>query len=131
MNELQGSIPSAFGNLPELQILILAQIRLSGVIPPSLGSSLSLKYVDLGRNALVGGIPESLANSSSLEVLRLMGNSLGGDLPKSTFTVHNTTTAAAARSVAASDLYPAYMLSVSSVCGTDLPPLGLHAAEPL
>uniref|UniRef100_A0A0E0LD15 Receptor kinase-like protein Xa21 n=1 Tax=Oryza punctata TaxID=4537 RepID=A0A0E0LD15_ORYPU len=84
-NKLQGWIPSAFGNLPELQILDLASNMLTGDIPVSLGSSLSLRYVDLGNNALMGRIPESLANSSSLQVLRVMKNALSGVLPNALF----------------------------------------------
>ena len=104
-NQLNGSIPSELGNLPNLLVLRLdgnqligsipAEIAsnssiwdlelnnnlLSGSIPAELGAMSNLEYLDLSDNQLSGRIPSALGNLSILEVLHLNNNQLTGSIP--------------------------------------------------
>ena len=80
-NNLDGMIPPEFGNLSNLQSLLLAFNSLSGELPPELGNLSSLTSLDLRSNRLGGEIPPELGNLSNLESLSMWGNQLSGELP--------------------------------------------------
>ena len=79
--QLSGPIPSALGNLTNLERLSLWGNQLSGPIPSELGNPANLEHLSLRRNQLNGPIPSELANLDNLEWLSLLGNQLNGPIP--------------------------------------------------
>ncbi|XP_031249015.1 receptor-like protein EIX2 [Pistacia vera] len=75
-NQLQGSIPDAFGHFTSLTELVLAYNHLEGGIPESFGNMCRLLSLDLGS------VPD-LSRFSSLKVLQLDQNLLNGTLTNS------------------------------------------------
>ena len=61
-NGLTGVIPSAIGNLVNLEGLYLASNQLSGEIPSEIGNLVNLIDFYLSSNQLSGEIPESICN---------------------------------------------------------------------
>ena len=82
-NQLRGAIPNSLGNLTNLTSLSLWNNELNGTIPESLGNLGSLQNMYLGGNQLRGAIPESLGNLTNLTTLSLWGNQLSGAIPSS------------------------------------------------
>ena len=83
-NSLTGEIPTALGNLINLNWLVLNNNKgLTGPIPVALGNLSNLRYLDFAENALAGPIPDSLGNLSSLTRLELARNKLTGPIPDS------------------------------------------------
>jgi Leucine-rich repeat (LRR) protein len=104
-NQLSGSIPTALGDLPYLQELILYYNKLTGgvlsnwmqqppiqvlsldgneltgMIPTTLGNLSKLQALTLSQNQLTGSIPSSLGGLAQLSVLSLSGNHLSGGIP--------------------------------------------------
>lgn len=80
-NELNGTIPASIGFLTSLQQLWINQNNLSGNIPGSIGSIRSLRDLDASNNRLTGGIPSNLFGLSNLRILKLNHNMLSGSLP--------------------------------------------------
>ena len=76
-----GSIPSALGNLSELEGLLISGNDLSGPIPVELGGLSKLTQLWLQGNRLSGGIPVELGGMPSLEILQLHNNGLSGSVP--------------------------------------------------
>jgi len=81
-NELTGTIPTEFGNLPDLRILDLDENALTGTIPEEIytGAPL-LQQLDLDTNQLTGTISASLANLTSLNFFQLFSNPISGTFP--------------------------------------------------
>ncbi|KAF8019905.1 hypothetical protein BT93_G0561 [Corymbia citriodora subsp. variegata] len=82
-NYIQGSIPSALGNLFNLSILYLQNNFLTGRIPDSIGALYSLQELNLGGNMFTGEIPSSIGNMTLLNFLSLDSNNLQGYIPHS------------------------------------------------
>ena len=80
-NALSGALPSALGNLTNLQKLNLYRNQLSGSIPSELGNLTNLQYLVLGPNQLSGSIPSELGNLTNLISLVLVSNQLSGSIP--------------------------------------------------
>lgn len=80
-NNLSGSLPTALGNLSQLQSLYLYRNNLTGSIPSQLGNLQSLGVLSLGENRLSGSIPTTLGNLSKLVLLDLRVNLLTGSIP--------------------------------------------------
>ncbi len=70
----QGAIPAAIGNLKNLKKLSLSRGNLSGVLPQEIGNLTRLTSLDLSNNQLSGIIPASLGTLSKLETLYLYNN---------------------------------------------------------
>ena len=90
-NGLSGSIPSAVGNLSNLQELVLLGNSFTGGIPPELGNLSNLRLLDLRFNVLSGSIPSSLGNLGSLRNLMLDNNQFSGSIPSSLGDLRNLT----------------------------------------
>lgn len=80
-NDLTGSIPSALGQLSELEYLSLSGNDLTGPIPPELAGLSKLEDLWLSFNDLTGPIPAEMGQLSALELLAARGNDLAGPLP--------------------------------------------------
>jgi len=80
-NDLNGSLPTKIGNLPQLSELYLYGNNLSGSIPPELGNLTYLEGLDLGANHLSGRIPREFGNLTNLVVLNLSFNDIRGNIP--------------------------------------------------
>ncbi|XP_018728203.2 putative receptor-like protein kinase At3g47110 [Eucalyptus grandis] len=82
-NQIQGTIPSALGNLFNLSILTLADNFLTDHIPDSIGALYSLQGLDISGNMFTGEIPSSIGNMTSLYRLDLSSNNFQGYIPQS------------------------------------------------
>lgn len=82
-NSLSGTIPASLGNLNNLESLSLYSNNLSGSIPSELGSLSNLIMLQLGRNNLSGLVPSEIGNLTNLKSLILESNSLTGSVPTS------------------------------------------------
>ncbi|XP_059462264.1 receptor-like protein EIX2 [Corylus avellana] len=80
-NELEGSIPKAFGNIINLVHLHLSSNYFEGKIPQSTLENLHyLQVLDLSQNSLSGEVPD-LSKLTFLSELHLSKNQLNGSLP--------------------------------------------------
>jgi len=82
-NGLTGVIPSAIGNLVNLEGLYLASNQLSGEIPSSIGNLVNLNDLYLSYNQLSGEIPSEIGNLVNLIDFYLSSNQLSGEIPES------------------------------------------------
>ena len=78
---LDGTIPSALGELASLQRLYLFENRLTGPIPEELGKLTDLQSLNLSDNRLTGQIPFQLGRLADLRSLLLQDNRLTGVIP--------------------------------------------------
>ena len=88
---LTGGIPSELGDLTNLTELSLYDNRLTGAIPPELGKLNKLTKLSLSKNRLTGGIPSELGDLSELTVLSLANNLLTGEIPSEVGNLSNLT----------------------------------------
>ncbi len=91
-NKLSGTIPSALGQLSNLEKLYLLNNQLTGTIPSELGQLTDLKYLSLEDNQLSGTIPSELGQLSNLAGLYLHNNHLTGMIPKELGNLTNLST---------------------------------------
>lgn len=75
-NRLDGELPAALADLPNLRTLNLSSNALHGPIPPELGRLSRLENLDLSFNRLSGEVPDELGDLSALRVLGLRNNRL-------------------------------------------------------
>ena len=80
-NSFSGAMPAELGGLSNLKSLLLHDNELTGRIPSELGDLSSLRYLWLDDNDLSGPIPSELGDLSSLRWLSLYGNALSGAIP--------------------------------------------------
>lgn len=80
---VEGTIPSAIGELDELVALSFVDTRLTGTIPESIGSLPNLQMLWLDHNAHLGGeIPKSFESlSGKLQAFELHTSNFSGTLP--------------------------------------------------
>ncbi|KAL7202454.1 hypothetical protein ACSBR1_034012 [Camellia fascicularis] len=81
-NKIYGSIPTAMGNLVNLQMIDLSFNQLTGNIPTDIVSNLQkLQILDLARNRFSGNIPSSFENLTLLTYFYLDENNFHGNIP--------------------------------------------------
>lgn len=79
---LTGTVPEIFGQLRNLQSLVLTENGLIGQLPSSIGSLFELRRLNLAGNSFTA-IPPSFGGLNHLLILDMSGNSLSGALPSS------------------------------------------------
>ncbi|KAL6602914.1 hypothetical protein ACP70R_043275 [Stipagrostis hirtigluma subsp. patula] len=81
-NNLQGNLPSSFGNLSgSIEFLWLCNNNISGPIPPEIGNLKNLNELSMEYNIFNGTIPPTIGNLRSLVRLNLEHNKLSGQIP--------------------------------------------------
>ncbi|GLJ30439.1 hypothetical protein SUGI_0602560 [Cryptomeria japonica] len=80
MNMLEGTIPESLAALP-LASLNLFENRLEGIIPGAIADSPNLYELKLFSNKFSGNLPKKLGENSPLEILDIVNNNLNGPLP--------------------------------------------------
>lgn len=84
-NQLEGVIPSYFGDLSGMMQLNLSHNNLSGPIPEAFGKLLNLETLDLSFNKLSGSIPPNLSSLTLLGTFNVSYNeALVGRIPSGT-----------------------------------------------
>ncbi|GFP94567.1 piriformospora indica-insensitive protein 2 [Phtheirospermum japonicum] len=78
---LTGIIPKIFGELTNLQSLVLVENGLSGELPQSIGNLFNLRRLNLAGNSFTGQIPYTFGGLNRLLILDISRNSLSGLLP--------------------------------------------------
>ncbi|KAI8003478.1 LRR receptor-like serine/threonine-protein kinase EFR [Camellia lanceoleosa] len=76
---------SWFGNLPDLQYLLLHHNNFTGTIGSSLCNMSKLEGLTLGFNSLHGNIPDEIGKLSNLKFLNLENNQITGSIPSAMF----------------------------------------------
>lgn len=79
-NNLSGSLPDIFDQLPALQSVYLSGNRLGGQLPPSLYRR-DIYDLYLANNQLEGTLPEEIGNWKNLRTLEISFNNFSGTLP--------------------------------------------------
>ncbi|XP_050219187.1 probable LRR receptor-like serine/threonine-protein kinase At3g47570 [Mercurialis annua] len=79
-NNLRGSIPATIFNLSIVRLFDVAENELSGNLPPIINLP-NLEIISLANNTFIGEFPASISNSSKLIVLYLFNNSFSGFIP--------------------------------------------------
>lgn len=80
-NDLEGTIPTAIGDMQELRYLNLGSNKFSGAIPSVIGTISTLKYLFLMDANLTGTIPRTFGRLNNLNTLVLGFNKFSGTLP--------------------------------------------------
>lgn len=80
-NGFTGPLPSAFGNLLQLEILDLSFNSFDGVIPVAFGNLIKLRSLNLSNNRLMGRIPDELRSLENLSELQLFRNNFTASIP--------------------------------------------------
>lgn len=73
-NLLRGPIPSAVGNLTSLTVLAINENQLEGSLPSELGQLTNLVDVWIQDNQFSGAVPNTITNLTGLKNLALLGN---------------------------------------------------------
>ena len=79
-NNLSGSLPDIFDQLPALQYVFLSGNRLGGQLPPSLYRR-DIHALSLANNQLEGTLPEEIGNWKNLLSIDISFNNFSGTLP--------------------------------------------------
>ena len=82
-NNLDGTLPTAIGDLTEMRTLYLQGNQINGQIPYQIANLTNLEIIDLGDNSLSGNIPDEISNMTSLKRISLHWNQLSGTIPSS------------------------------------------------
>ncbi|KAL3849318.1 hypothetical protein ACJIZ3_011200 [Penstemon smallii] len=81
-NQLSGTIPPEFGNLPQIEKFVNSN-NLTGELPESLGRLTTLKYFRIGDNNFTGRIPNFIQNWTNIEKIVIQASGLTGPIPTS------------------------------------------------
>ncbi|KAL0666996.1 hypothetical protein Bca4012_029700 [Brassica carinata] len=85
-NFISSTLPSKFGNLNRLEVLILSSNGLLGQVPSSISNLSQLSILNLSKNKLIGSFP-LVTNLTKLSLFSLSHNLFTGNIPSSLFTM--------------------------------------------
>lgn len=86
---ITGKIPTAIGELYNLEYLYLGNNKLHGDIPTQLYNLSNLKNVDLSKNNLTGQVSVNVSHLKNIEVIMLNENNISGTIPVEITTLSN------------------------------------------
>ncbi|KAL9374129.1 hypothetical protein Peur_033749 [Populus x canadensis] len=86
-NDLHGELPKELGNLTNLRILYLTANNFNGTIPTTYEHLTNLQVFGVSGNYLSGPIPDYIGKWVNLSDLVLIGNNFSGNLPAETFSL--------------------------------------------
>ena len=78
---LEGTLPSAIGNLKDLAMLDVGFNKLTGTIPSQLYGLTKLRFLNFHGNAFTGALSSGIGRLSDMEILILLENNLSGAVP--------------------------------------------------
>ncbi len=79
--KMTGGIPSAIGNLTDLEELNLGVTGISGKLPDEIGKLTKLRYFSTLSSGMIGELPASMSNLHNLEELHLGSCEYSGSIP--------------------------------------------------
>ena len=83
-NHIEGQIPPSFGNLKELERLVLSNNFLNGPVPAELGNLPQLDELDLSENSFSNELPSTFINigneTTERKSINLENNRFEGDI---------------------------------------------------
>jgi len=79
-NRITGEIPTAIGELYELERLDVSSNRLGGMIPSEIGNLNRLTQLDLNSNKLTGSTPPQMRRLARLNLVNLYDNEMEGEI---------------------------------------------------
>ncbi|GAA0143953.1 hypothetical protein LIER_04518 [Lithospermum erythrorhizon] len=90
-NQLSGTIPSDFGDLPSITRICLNSNNLSGELPRSLAKLSTLQDFRISDNKFIGSIPNFIMNWTNMEKLVIQSSGLSGPIPPGIASLTNLT----------------------------------------
>ena len=89
--KLFGRIPSEFGKLLNLEILLLQNNFLNGDIPEELWDLRKLRVLNISKNQFGGKIPVDIHKANAMQEIWFANNNFDGNIPHQIFTLKNLT----------------------------------------
>ena len=89
--KLFGPIPSEFGKLFNLEVLLLQKNFLTEDIPEELWDLRKLRVLNLSKNQFDGKIPVDIHKANTLQEIWFANNNFDGNIPHQIFTLKNLT----------------------------------------
>lgn len=89
--KLFGMIPSEFGKLLNLEILLLQNNFLTGDIPEELWDLRKLRVLNISKNQFGGKIPVDIHKANTIQEIWFANNNFYGNIPHQIFTLKNLT----------------------------------------
>ena len=89
--KLFGTIPSEFGKLLNLEILLLQNNFLTGDLPEELWDLRKLRVLNISKNQFGGKIPVDIHKANAIQEIWFANNNFDGNIPHQIFTLKNLT----------------------------------------
>ena len=89
--KLFGTIPTEFGKLLNLEVLLLQNNFLTGDIPEELWDLRKLRVLNISKNQFGGKIPVDIHKANAIEEIWFANNDFEGNMPHQIFTLKNLT----------------------------------------
>ena len=89
--KLFGTIPSEFGKLLNLEILLLQNNFLTGDLPKELWDLRKLRVLNISKNQFGGKIPVDIHKANAIQEIWFANNNFDGNIPHQIFTLNNLT----------------------------------------
>ena len=80
-NKLTGTIPETIGNLTNMTDLLLFDNKLSGTLPSTMEKLVKLIEIDLNNNDFSGSLPDWIGTNTSIQYLSMANCRFTGTIP--------------------------------------------------
>ncbi|KAM1270570.1 hypothetical protein ACFX2J_031475 [Malus domestica] len=80
-NQINGSVPTGFGSLPNLTFVDLSGNNFIGMIPEDLGNAEALSYLNILLNPLHSVLPSNIWRAPNLQIFSASSSHLTGKIP--------------------------------------------------